>query len=99
MSSSLTWRHNDITIFDVTKQDIWGWRVNCYAPCQICDQRRKYDQKIIKKWLPYPDLAPYNTREEDPCRKTSAVHEKLEMSSTQKGFMPLSFSNFDFYDD
>ena len=33
--------------------------------CKVALPLTKFANKIVKKWLPYPYLAPYNTREED----------------------------------
>ena len=56
--------------------------------CQIFDQRRKNDQKKkkknVKKWLPYPYLAPYNTRKEDLHRRISVVHESRNVQHAKK---------------
>ena len=108
MSSSTAWRHNDVPICDVVKQDVGGWRVNfstffnvkkikCFdfwigaqlaykiktikfdkerwnlntvkiSFCKVAVPRIKFvfkDVEMFQKWLPYPYLAPYNTREED----------------------------------
>ena len=57
------------------------------APCQIFDQRRKNDQKKkknVKKWLSYPYLASYNTREADLHRRISVGHESRNIQHTKK---------------